>query len=417
MVAVGDQLVFSGSNFLVSVLLARWMTYDDYGGFTYAYSLFLLLVNFHNALLVEPFTIVGSSQHRFSLRTYTQRVAKLQVYWTLITSVIGLPIGLVLWLAGDAVLGQALLGLALAQGATLYFWYVRRKWYVAQRIDRALVGTVIYAIAQVVLVYGLERFGALTPFSAFVAIGVAALIASWAAQISKIEPDSVAAALPMTQVIRENWQYGKWVMYAGILSWLTWQGYNILTGSILNLADAGGLKAVQNLVNPVTQLLTAFGLVFMPSIARRHAEYGDRIMYRDLVLYMIFLTTITVSYWLILVIFQVPIFDLLYDGQYGEYLPALPYLALLPIVIALTTSWAIGLRVLRQTRLLFWLDSIGGLLTISLGVVLVYQYGFTGVVAGSLLSSFSRLPVLVILWYRATHARAAQPQAENSPAQ
>ncbi|MCA9905869.1 MAG: hypothetical protein KC547_18565, partial [Anaerolineae bacterium] len=198
--AVGDQLVFSGSNFLVSVLLARGMTYDDYGGFTYAYSLFLLLANFHNALLLEPFTIVGSSQHRFSLRTYTQRIARLQVYWTLITSGLGLPVGLGIWLAGDAILGQALLGLSLAQGAMLYFWYVRRKWYVAQHIDRALIGTVVYAAVQLILVFGLQRIGALTPLSAFAAIGVAGLVAAGAAQVSKIDDDSVAAALPMPQV-------------------------------------------------------------------------------------------------------------------------------------------------------------------------------------------------------------------------
>ncbi|MCL4249802.1 MAG: oligosaccharide flippase family protein [Anaerolineae bacterium] len=413
MFAVGDQLIFSGSNFLTSVLLARWMTYNDYGAFTYGYSLFLLLASFHNALLLEPFTIVGSSQHRFSLRTYAQRFARLQVYWTLITSAIGLPVGLGVWLAGDAILGQALLGLSLAQSAMLYFWYVRRKWYVAQHIDRALVGTIIYAVTQLIIVLSLQRIGGLTPFSAFAAIGVAGLIASWAAQLSQIEQDSVSAALPMEQVVSENWKYGKWVMLAGVLSWLTWQGYSVLTGSILNLADAGGLKALQNLINPVTQLITAFSLVFMPSIARRHAEYGDRVLYRDLLLYSVFLTAITVSYWLLLVIFQEPIFNLLYGGQYGEYLHALPFLALLPVVIALTTSWAIGLRVLRQTRLLFWLDSIGGLLTITVGVVLVYQYGFTGVVAGSLLSSFSRLPVLVILWYRATHARLSEPEIKQ----
>lgn len=41
--AVLDQGLFAGSNFLVSVLLARWLEPASYGAFSVAYSVFLLL--------------------------------------------------------------------------------------------------------------------------------------------------------------------------------------------------------------------------------------------------------------------------------------------------------------------------------------------------------------------------------------
>ena len=101
--AIADQVAFSGSNFVFSVLLGRWMLYETYGAFTYAYSILILLATFHNALLLEPFTVFGSSQYRFTLKTYTDRMARLQWYWGVVISGISLPFGLVLWARAIAV--------------------------------------------------------------------------------------------------------------------------------------------------------------------------------------------------------------------------------------------------------------------------------------------------------------------------
>ncbi|NLE52738.1 MAG: lipopolysaccharide biosynthesis protein [Chloroflexi bacterium] len=408
--AVSDQLLFSGSNFVVSVLLGRWMLSNNYGAFTYAYSILLLLASFHNALLLEPFTILGSAEYRHSLKTYTQRIARLQLHWTVVVSGLSLPVGAIVWLAGNRALGEALLGLALAQGAILYFWYVRRKWYVVQRIGHAVIGTTVYAGVQIVAVYALHRASVLTPFSALAAIGVAGAIAGVIGQIAQLEDEQEPAPIRLAQVVRENWAYGKWVMLAGVLFWLTNQSYNILTGSLLGLTDTGGLKAMQNLINPVTQLLTAFNLVFLPWVTRRHAERGERVLYRDLILYTILSSGCAAVYWLALSLFGMPIFDLLYDGRYGEYVHLLPYLALLPVITALTASWTIGLRVLRQTQLLFWVDSAGAAFTITIGVLLVAQFGLSGAIAGTVISSASRVPVLVYLWRRAPKTGNHDPE-------
>ena len=412
--AIADQVAFSGSNFVFSVLLGRWMLYETYGAFTYAYSILILLASFHNALLLEPFTVFGSSQYRFTLGTYTDRMARLQWYWGVVISGISLPFGLVLWAAGNRGLGEAMVGMAIAQGAILYFWYVRRKWYVLQHIERAVIGTTLYAVIQIVGAALLHHLGALTPLSAFATIGAAGLIAGLVGQSTRTDEDEAPQSLPLPPLVREHWQYGKWLMIAGIFAWLTGYSYNVLTGSILSLADTGGLKALQNLINPVTQLLTAFNLVFIPWIARRHAERGSQGMNRDLALYAVFSTGCAALYWVALSLFREPIFSLLYGGRYTEYSDLLPALALIPLVSAFTASWTIGMRVLRQTQLLFWVDSIGAAFTITVGVLLVVQFGLSGAVAGSVISTVIRIPVLIVLWRRATKASISEQEPSTS---
>ena len=55
--AVADQGLISGSNFLLSVLLARWLSAEQYGAYALGYSLFLLAAGFHQALLIEPMSV------------------------------------------------------------------------------------------------------------------------------------------------------------------------------------------------------------------------------------------------------------------------------------------------------------------------------------------------------------------------
>ena len=291
---------------------------------------------------------------------------------------------------------------------------MRRKWYVVQRIGHAVIGTAVYAAGQLLATLVLREAGVLTPFSVFAAIGAVALVAASVVRGAHVQPDAVETTLPMRQVIEENWHYGKWLLLGGIFYWLTGQGYNILAGSILSLADTGALKALQNLINPITQLFIAFNLVFMPWMSRRHAELGSRVMMRDLMAYTAFSTASAAIYWVALILVREPLFDLLYGGAYREYVHLLPGMALLPVVTALTSSWTIGLRILRKTHLLFWVDSIGGIFTVSAGVVLVYRFGLPGAVAGSVISTASRLPVLIMLWRHATREVGPVHQTELS---
>ncbi len=68
--AVSDQGLFSLSNFALSVLLARWLVPQDYGAFTVAFAVFLLIGTFHTALLSEPMLVFGPSRYKGRFSEY-----------------------------------------------------------------------------------------------------------------------------------------------------------------------------------------------------------------------------------------------------------------------------------------------------------------------------------------------------------
>lgn len=68
--AVVDQGLSSGVNFLVNILLARWLPPKEYGAFAVALSVFYLLAAFHTAVLTEPMMVFGAGKCREHFRKY-----------------------------------------------------------------------------------------------------------------------------------------------------------------------------------------------------------------------------------------------------------------------------------------------------------------------------------------------------------
>jgi hypothetical protein len=68
--AIVDQGLISGSNFLLGILLARWLMPEQYGAYALAFSAFLLLSFLYHSLLLEPMAVFSGSTYHRSLRGY-----------------------------------------------------------------------------------------------------------------------------------------------------------------------------------------------------------------------------------------------------------------------------------------------------------------------------------------------------------
>ena len=68
-----DLVIYSGSMFLVSVLLARWMSVENYGIFALAMVMTTLFYQVQNSLILEPMSVIGPSKYPKSLSQYLSR--------------------------------------------------------------------------------------------------------------------------------------------------------------------------------------------------------------------------------------------------------------------------------------------------------------------------------------------------------
>jgi O-antigen/teichoic acid export membrane protein len=403
--AIIDQGVFSGANFIVSILLARWMSESDYGAYAYTFAIFLLISGFYNVLFLEPMSIFGPVRHARHFMGYLRQVMGLHALSAAISTVGLMALwGAVTLIRSDRWLFDAFVGMSLGHGLTLFFWLLRRACYARHQPGKALAGTLVYASALIGGLGLLASAERLTLFGAFVWMGMAGVMGG-AFQYAILRPDSVprnaAPAVTPRELIRENWGYGRWMLIASAFSWLSMWAYFVIAGSLLDLEEIAGLKAIQNIVMPMTQAVTAFTLLFAPWASERFALQGMEALKDGMRAFSTLLALLCLLYFVPVWVFRDTLMDWLYGGKFALSVWILLFFLLQLFVTAVTASWYYGLRIIARTRDVMILYVIGGATTLAVGTPLIVVWELQGAVAGIVLSSLTPLPVLVSLWNKA----------------
>ena len=398
--SIVDQGILSGANFLVSMLLARWLTASEYGSFAVGFAGFLLLSGFHNALILEPMSVLGTAYRDYELPRYL---------WSLIWIQGALVIGLALVLGGISVLawsmgphlGRSFGGLALAMPSILLYWFLRRVCYLVSRPQLAMRGGVIYAISLLTIFLAISGGGRASSFVTFVSMGLAssaAFAVIWRSlnEVFGSRP-SFWKLSDVLGLLVKHWAYGRWVLGSTWVHWLSSSGYLPLVGSFAGLAQAGALQALQNLLAPLQQTLTALGLVLLPWLAGQSINYGGRFVKDRTIPLALGLVSLAVLYALPLIAWGERLTEVLYQpGEYSRYAWLFPYLSAASVLGAATQGLALGLRAIGRPDAVFWSQAVATLVMVSVGIQLVRMLGLYGVVIGLVASSTAMVLTLLI---------------------
>ena len=68
--AVLDQAVFSGANFLSSILLARWLSSINFGEFAIGLAILTFFMQVYTSFALEPMSVLGPSGYQDHLPSY-----------------------------------------------------------------------------------------------------------------------------------------------------------------------------------------------------------------------------------------------------------------------------------------------------------------------------------------------------------
>jgi len=398
--AIADQGLFAGSNFLLNVLLARWLAPADYGAFALAFSLFLLLAGFHNAALIEPMTVLGPASFRDNLRNYISQLSKLHFGLTLcFASLAGAVAIALLCLVSEGSVGSALAGMAIALPWILLYWLLRRASYVCSPGLPAVLGAVAYSVCLFACILLFRQLGALSCFSAFAAQAVASAVAGIVLVVClRLRFTPWARNRQRAEILREHWRYGRWVAATTIFHWLSGGAYYVLVALFLPMREVAGLRALQNLSAPFSQATVALSMMLLPWASTTFSKQGTSELRRAISRITLLFGLVALGYVLSLTAFSGWVMQLVYAGRYNEFSFLLP-LALLPVLSsALTQAAALGVRAMQAPSEEFLAYLLPGLLTISLGVALTRAYGLRGVLVGGLCSSLGTMMVLRFRW-------------------
>jgi O-antigen/teichoic acid export membrane protein len=396
--AVADQSLFSGANFILNILLARWLSTTEYGAYSLAFAVFLLFAALHSAILIEPMMVFGSGKYSAGFARYLSVLLTGHFAVMIPGCVLLYAVALMLRRFYSPEAWRACIGLAFAASAILLFWLVRRVFYTLLQPSWGVVSGALYFVFLLAAILTLNRTSRLSTMTAFLAMGAAGLLASILLLLRFVPAwKSKTAGPTIPDVAVQHWRYGRWALASAVIGWFPGHVYYALLPAWLGLEGAAGLRALMNFVLPVLQAISALTMLLLPILVRDRQAGGAQRMNRTLVLFLTIFCTGSALYLLGLWIFRDSIFQTFYGGKYSQYAGWPLFLTgLLPLGTCASAVLGDALRALERPDSIFWCYAGSVIGAVAVGIPLSALMGVTGALAGLLASSF--ITVLMMGW-------------------
>ena len=392
---VTDQAFSIGAIFVSNIVLARVTSEGEYGSFVLVYSIFTFLAGIHNALLLEPFTIFSSGKYRAHFEDYLQLALRINITSGIILAIFLLIIASAFSVYNQNIFVPSIYGLAVSILFLLSGSLFRRVFYVELDAASAALISIIFFIVVVIGLAILVKAEILTGFSLFLLLTIGWVVASpvfiWR---HKFNAGSKRFLENNVYYWREHWNYARWVLATALVFQLINQGYYWIVAILLNVDDVARLKAVQNVVLPMTLLFGSITLTILPRMSlsfHQNSISGLRIIVFKMIKPMLF---IAVIFFALILIFGKELLDLLYSGKYTNSIKLLFIVALNPIILCVGNMYNDALKAMEQPKWVFFAYVFGGGVTIIMGIPMVFYSGLSGAAWGTVLSSLGYMILL-----------------------
>ncbi|WP_322806320.1 hypothetical protein [Thermanaerothrix sp.] len=386
--AVADQGLFSLTNFLVNIFLARWLEPEEYGAFSITLSIYYFLMGLYSAVMTEPMTVFGAGKYHQYFRKYLGIL--FYGHWVIsafIAFLLG-GIAFITYKLNSAIVAHSLLGLIIATPPLLLLWLMRRAPYVVMRTQWAVIGGGLNLLVTLAGIILMRQLNLLTSLSSLVLLGIAAVLASLVILI-KMKPQLIGfSGFPTPKIIfTEHKSYGIWGIPAFIAYWTSGQILIFLVPIFEGLTASAKLAAIWNLYKPIGLLIQSFSPMLISVISRWNAINMDSNEQIRRLKWMVMVSFGCVGFYsLMLTSLNGYILSFIYENKYSNN-GNLVGLSGAIWTIAFILSILVGfLKAQRRVYDVFRIYSISTILSIGLGVIAIKLLALEGALYVFLLS-------------------------------
>jgi O-antigen/teichoic acid export membrane protein len=293
--ALIDQFIVAGVNFITILLLGRLAGPDSLGMFALVLSVYYLFLALQESLITVPFTMLsvqlkGVRRLQYSGAALCQSAA----LSALVAGCLILAAATVLVVGGDASLARVIAVFGIVSPLWLIREFGRRYLFSQLQVTKVMVTSIVGGCIQLVVLCILGYSGNLSAVTALVAVGVGSGIVGFGCLwFSRAEFRFNRRRWP--QFAQKNWMMGRWliacqamdIIAQGAIPWLIWFWLGPVATGIFAACDT-----IIRFANPV---ITSLNNLFVPRIAHGFNDGGkvelNRLVWKATALLAIFLTT------------------------------------------------------------------------------------------------------------------------------
>jgi O-antigen/teichoic acid export membrane protein len=373
-----DQSIVSGSNFLISILVLRFIGIESFGIFSFIW----LLLNFINsvqlAYIISPLLTNAPKQKKSEINLFYGHTLIQQFFFTLLTFIFSLYF---LEYLGIFIKSYEIEKFSLSFSLIIlfsqFYQYLRRICFSKNLFLKATISDfILYLLIISSLIYlnffnDLDLSKILWVFVISFSIGVLfnlSLISSFNYSIKKLP-----------HFIRQNWIISKWLLSTSIIQWFSGNLWIINTGIILGPYILGIVRSCQTILNIANIVFQSLENIIPTIASKKFMTRGKK--YMDIFLSKILRTGLffTMCLSIIILLFAKPILYFFYGNEIANYSEILVFMSFLIPLHFLQYPSTYGLRTLSKTRPIFISHLITSTIAILISIhVISYlkMYGF-----------------------------------------
>jgi O-antigen/teichoic acid export membrane protein len=384
--AIMDQVVSSGSSFVLTILLAHSLSIAQFGAYSAVLLLSYLFVSISNSLVVQPFQTLQASNNSESYLAFS--------FWLQIIVIGILLLILLSFCKTNASIVQPITRSGKWAFHFILFFslhdYLRKLFLGISRVKTALLIDVIAACLQLIgisLAYLLDHKLSDELFPLLSLTYLPSLIIA----LFALKPFQYS--IKWLSYILMHIHEGKWLLYTALIQWWSSNLFVVVSGLILGLEALGAFRLVQSLFGIFNLLLQSLENYAIPEatrqllISREHARsYIKQI--------------ITAARWpiilitLLLLLFPKYIMRAAGGSNFEEYSYVVQGMTILYLLIFIGYPIRMSIRVLALNKSIFIASLLAFLFSAIAASFLLTQFALAGVIAGLIISQL----IALIYW-------------------
>ncbi|MGE0278587.1 MAG: lipopolysaccharide biosynthesis protein [Nitrospiraceae bacterium] len=379
--AIGDRALVSGTNFVVTIIVAKSVGVAQYGSFVLLSTVLLFSTGIQSALILNPMRVLAVSNDHAEEQRDTVNQAHLQIRLCLLLSLVVLAGGyftdIPIALLSIFVVAVTLLQIQEFVRST---FLIRGNFSALLQLDGTSLTIRLGIVASAAIAGILDLRVAFAAMAVSFLFGVRFLCANLLGEASK----------SIRRVSVENWTHARWLLLETLLYSISVQAYLFIAARELGAEAAGGIGAIQNIFNAANVIQLGLIGYYTPALRRLWLRDAKttwiQIVVRLALLLVSIMGFLTISlYWA-----GEEILEVIYKPEFAKYKSVVPLLGAFYCLGSINTVLNMAFRTADKPEIGFRAKLLSSIVALLAGIPLVQKFGIEGAASG--------LAITQIIW-------------------
>lgn len=378
-----DQALVSGVNFLIGILLARYLGVEAFGIYAFIWMIILLFSAIQQPLFYAPFVYFFHSKNNNgynSLYIYSQLIFACCSFLLMST---GLAVYYLI--TEEHIPLNIIFSCATLTANFLLFDFIRKFMIALRKLKIVLITDFIVYSLQITVIFILYINNIkISLYSIFWLLSLLFLLGYVIGILNN--PIIKIKFKDYTDELKEIWEYCKWLVSSAFLTFTSSNIFYIVCGVYLGPASLGGVRATQNLMG-VFNVLLQFVENYLPVQLiqlynnKEIIKINKYLLKTGAILIVLLLSALVFG-----IFFSTHLYDLIYGSEYVAYSYLINWFIITYIFMIVNNLIRYGLRTIGSTKPIFHSYLINSIISLIAVFPLLKFFELPGLIFGIILT-------------------------------